>query len=36
MTDNVKEHILKQGIFVIEPSGDTFNIIPPNGQPKEW
>jgi len=36
MTDNVKEYALKQGFFVLEPSGETFNIIPPNGQPKEW
>jgi hypothetical protein len=36
MTLNVKEYALKQGFFVIEPSGDTFNITPPNGQPKEW
>jgi len=36
MADNVKEYILKQGFFAIEPSGETFNIIPPDGQPKEW
>jgi hypothetical protein len=36
MSDNVKEYILKQGFFVIEPSGETFNIIPPNNKPKEW
>ena len=36
MTDNVKEYALKQGFFVIEPSGETFNIIPPNNKPKEW
>jgi Iap family predicted aminopeptidase len=36
MTSNVKEYALKQGFYVIEPSGETFNIIPPNGQPKEW
>jgi predicted transcriptional regulator len=36
MTDNVKEYALKQGFFAIESSGETFNIIPPNGQPKEW
>ena len=36
-TDNVKEYALKQGFFVIEPSGETFNIIPPNNnKPKEW
>jgi hypothetical protein len=33
---NVKEFTLKQGFFLIEPSGETFNIIPPDGQPKEW
>jgi len=36
MTDNVKEYILKQGFFVLEPSGETFNIVPPNNKPKEW
>jgi len=36
MTDNVKEYALKQGFFAIEPSGETFNIISPNGKPKEW
>jgi hypothetical protein len=36
MTDNVKEYALKQGFFVIEPSGETFIIIPPNNKPKEW
>jgi len=36
MTDNVKEYALKQGFFVIEPSGEAFNIIPPNNKPKEW
>jgi len=34
--DNVKEYALKQGFFIIEPSGEGFNITPPNGQPKEW
>jgi len=34
--DNVKEFVLKQGFFVIEPSGETFNIISPNKKPKEW
>jgi hypothetical protein len=36
ITDNVKAYSLKQGFFVIEPSGETFNITPPNGKPKEW
>ncbi|MCL1813415.1 MAG: hypothetical protein FWG29_07820 [Treponema sp.] len=36
MTDNVKEYVLKQGFFVIEPTGETFTIIQPDGEPKEW
>ena len=36
MTDNVKEYVLKQGFYVIEPTGETFSITSPNGQPKEW
>jgi len=34
--DNIRKYILKQGFFVIEPSGESFNITPPNGKPKEW
>ena len=33
---NVKDYALEQGFYVIEPSGENFNIIPPNGKPKEW
>ncbi len=36
ITDNVKKYILKQGFFVIEPSGEGFNITSPKGQPREW
>jgi hypothetical protein len=36
VTDNVKKYALKQGFFLIEPSGETFKIISPTGQPKEW
>ena len=36
ITGNVKKYVLKQGFFVIEPTGESFNITPPNGQPKEW
>jgi hypothetical protein len=36
VTANVKKYALGKGLYVIEPSGETFNIIPPNGQPKEW
>jgi hypothetical protein len=36
MSENVKNYVLKQGFFAIEPSGETFIIISPEGQPKEW
>jgi len=36
MTPNVKEYALGQGFYVIEPSGETFNITPPGDKPKEW
>ena len=36
MAGNAKEYAIKQGFFVIEPSGETFIIISPNGEPKEW
>ena len=36
MTENVKDYALKQGFFVIEPSGENFYITPPNGKPKEF
>jgi len=36
MTPNAKKYALEQGFYVVEPSGETFNITPPNGKPKEW
>ena len=36
MTSNVKEYALGHGFYVIKPSGETFNITPPSGKPKEW
>ncbi|GHT79483.1 hypothetical protein FACS1894130_08330 [Spirochaetia bacterium] len=40
MTNDVRNYALKQGLFVIEPSGKTFTILrptwPPHGQPREW
>jgi len=36
VTDNVKKYALKQGFYVIEPSGETFNITSPGTEPKEW
>ncbi|MDR1566405.1 MAG: hypothetical protein LBS48_03860 [Treponema sp.] len=37
-SDSEKNYALKKGVYVIEPSGDTFNIIEPNGnyRPHEW
>jgi hypothetical protein len=34
-TKDVKEYVLKQGFYLIEPSGDSFVITPPDGNPKE-
>jgi len=36
ITEEERNYALNQGLYVIEPSGDTFNITPPNGKPKEW
>jgi exonuclease VII large subunit len=36
MTSDVKDYALKQGLFAIEPSVETFNITPPYNAPKEW
>jgi hypothetical protein len=38
MSDSVKAYALKKGFFVVIPSGDTFNIIKPEGkyQIREW
>jgi len=34
--DDERQYTLDQGFFLIEPSGENFNITPPNGKPKEW
>jgi hypothetical protein len=38
MTENIKQHIFKQGFYAIEPSGDTFTITAPTGSAslREW
>ncbi len=36
MTVETKKYALDQGFYVIEPSGETFNITPPDKKPKEW
>ena len=36
VTNEVREHALKEGFYLIEPDGDNFNITPPNDKPKEW
>jgi Holliday junction resolvase len=37
-SESEKVYALKKGFYVIEPSGDTFNIIEPKGnyRPREW
>ena len=34
--DNVRDYALTQGFYLVEPSGQTFNITPPRTKPKEW
>ncbi|GHV75569.1 hypothetical protein AGMMS49942_03900 [Spirochaetia bacterium] len=34
--DSEKTYALKKGFYVIEPSGDTFTILQPAGQAREW
>ena len=34
--DDVRAHALQQGLYLVEPSGETFNITPPHNKPKEW
>jgi len=36
MTPYAKKYALGLGFYVIEPSGETFNITSPQGKPKEW
>jgi Holliday junction resolvase len=38
MNENEKRYALKKGFYVIEPSGETFIITPPEGDysPREW
>jgi hypothetical protein len=36
ITPEAKIHALEQGFYVVEPSGETFNIITPESKPKEW
>jgi hypothetical protein len=36
MHPRTKTYALEQGFFVVEPSGETFNITSPQSQPKEW
>jgi hypothetical protein len=36
MTNEIRNYALNQGFYLIEPSGEKFNIIPPNCNQKEW
>jgi len=34
--DDEREYALNNGFYLIEPSGENFNITKPHGKPKEW
>jgi len=34
--DDVREYALDNGFYLVEPSGQTFNITPPHSKPKAW
>jgi hypothetical protein len=34
--EEVRNFALKQGMYVIQQSGDNVEVIPPEGKPKEW
>ena len=36
INNNERDFALKNGFYVIEPSGETFTITPPEGSPREW
>jgi hypothetical protein len=38
MKDNIKTFALEKGFYLIEPSGEEFNITVPEGEysPREW
>ena len=36
VTEEVKKITLSQGLYLIEPDGENFNITPPNDSPREW
>ncbi len=34
--NTIRDFALKNDFYVIEPSGEHFMIIPPEGEPKTW
>jgi len=36
VTAETRDYALNQGLYLIEPAGDSFAIVPPVGEPKEW
>jgi len=36
ISDEVRKTALEEGLYVIEPDGENFNVTPPNDKPKEW
>ena len=33
---SVREYAFNNGLYLVEPAGETFNITPPPNKPKEW
>jgi hypothetical protein len=36
LTDEVRNISSQEGLYLIEPDGENFSIIPPSGEPKKW
>jgi len=36
VAEEARNYALNQGFYLIEPTGENFNITPPHGKPKEW
>ena len=36
VTEEVRKKAMEEGLYLIEPDGENFNITPPPGKPKEW
>jgi len=36
ISSEVKQYALDNGLYLVEPSGENFNITPPHNKPREW